>query len=179
MSLAPRTTDRRAGGRTLDDVLRGQMIRRVETDVRVHGTAFGTELELDSHDILGVCVAMVDPAVTRETGERATLCWRFLPQPRRRLILSPGAGPHVIRYARGDGSAIQQELTEKLRGQRFAAIESGAVTEEGAAVTRLRFVSGDQALVFPLPTSIGWVPTWQLPRRAAYLITPGLGRLGR
>jgi hypothetical protein len=179
---APTTEDRRAGGRfTLEDYLRGQTIRRVETDVLVDGTRFGTELELaDTRDVVGVCAVEVPEHVRAVSGgPRWTLRWGLVFGDRRRLIVTPGAGVHRRRYNRGDGSAVMQEMNEKLGGQRIESITRGGQTEEGAGVTRIGFASGDQALVWPTPTSIGWIPTWQLPERAAHLIVPGVGWLGR
>ncbi|HZM00395.1 MAG TPA: hypothetical protein VFD43_09105 [Planctomycetota bacterium] len=177
---APTTEDRRAGGRfTLEDYLRGQVIRRVETDVQVDGTRFGTELEFDgTRDVVGVCAAEVPEHVRAVSGgPRYTIKWALLFGDQRRLIVSPGAGVHRTRYNRGDGSALQQELNEKLVGQRILGIRSGGQTEEGAGVTRIDFASGDHALVWPTPTSIGWLPTWEFPGRASHLIVPGVGWL--
>jgi hypothetical protein len=169
----PATDDPRAQGRDLNAYVSGQRILRVETEVRAGAGPWGTEIGLDSGDAVGIRVALPHPNITSATGVRATLAWHYLPA---RRVLRPLA-PAMRRYHPGDGSAIQQELSAYLVGQVIDRIEAGGLTEEGAGVSRLLLRTGESALVFPLPTSAGWIVTWAFQSGAPHLITPGVGWL--
>jgi hypothetical protein len=177
---APRTTDPRAEGKTLADLLVGQTIRRLETEIMLRDGRLATEIEWESRDLVRIWAKPIpDPALTRETGLRATLALGLTPGRKRTLILTPSA-PTVRRYHRGDGQEHQKLLSELLVGQTLQGLHSGEgwMTDEGAGTTAFEFASGDWALCWPLLTTWGWLPTWAIPGRTNRLIVAGYGTIG-
>jgi hypothetical protein len=50
-----------------------------------------------------------------------------------------------------DSAPVNKDLREFLVGQQIKDVESGAQTQEGYGVTRMRFASGDSILIVPVP----------------------------